>query len=50
MIGFLDLDLESDMDTGLWYTRILNFGPLLILKVQRTSSFGALKDAGGSWV
>ena len=49
------LDLGFDMVSGLWYTHDLNFGSIWILKVQRTSlsfksSFGALEDAGATWL
>ena len=43
------------MVTGRWYTKVPNFSSILILKSQRTSVsfkswYGALEDAGGSWL
>ena len=37
LTGVWHLDRDYDMATGLWYTNVLNFGSILILKVQRTS-------------
>ena len=55
LTGVWQLDHDSDMVPSLWYTDDTNFGSILVLKVKRTSMsfrswFGALKDAGGSWL
>ena len=53
LTGVWHLNLDLDMVTGVWYTHDLNFGSILILKVQKTSmsfkfSFGDLEEAGDS--
>ena len=56
LTGVLHVDLDFDMVNGIWYTPYPKFWlSILTLKVQRTSmsfksSFGALEDAGGSWL
>ena len=55
LTGVWPLDLDFDMFPGLWYIDDSNFGSILVLEVQRTSIsfkswFGALEDAGGSWL
>ena len=55
LTGVLHLDTDLNMVTGLWFTHVPNFDSILNMKMQRTSmsfksSFGALEDAGGSWL